>query len=363
MVAQYREDPEAWAREVFSAAPPGESVPSPAYEAAKARVYALEQQVFDDVFGVTGPGGVYSKMDSQLRADALDMMVQLERGLSVAQRPSIQGDMVRRTQQGFERVLRREVGPLFQWPAELVEQRVARATELTQSLAAAFIERQALRQAHTATLLSRELARGRAHEEVRKVIHDQLRANGLNVHVGTSVLMDRGRDQLPDALNVEIERGVKFLNAIVPALKEERVGPRAMTLRWILLRPNERGGYDENTIYLNAAHQARIVVHELAHLIEASFGTAGDWGIRERTKRAIDTFTRNLPGYEVTEWFVAGRFPTTYMGKVYDQRPGFFAHTEMLSVALEMLYDDPRQLYISDPALFLSLVNFLHTFR
>ena len=111
-------------------------------------------------------------------------------------------------------------------------------------------------------------------------------------------------------------------------------------------------------MYMSEYSGANVWVHEMSHLLETYFGQAGEWGVAMRTERATTKVAKAIRGYDKAELFLKGRFIRPYMGKVYNER-----YTEMLSMAMELLYESPAKLLQEDPALFEDVLEFLRTFR
>lgn len=119
--------------------------------------------------------------------------------------------------------------------------------------------------------------------------------------------------------------------------------------------PNYRANYNNFTSLVTVSYtdKARTIIHELGHHIEAS---------NDRIKQEVRSFfekrtqgqapksLRDLTGlasYAPTEVAIKDGFIDAYMGKVY-----LDGSTEVLSMGLEMMYNEPLKLLKEDPEMF-----------
>lgn len=129
----------------------------------------------------------------------------------------------------------------------------------------------------------------------------------------------------------------------------------------------KRSSFNDRTVSISmvSTRDTHVWVHELVHAFEHKNPVAGRFGTWMRNSRAKDLSVPHwLPGYARDERFLTGDYPSEYMGKVY----GYSArteerHTEILTMALEMMYRDPDTFLARDPRMFREVIKFLRTWR
>jgi hypothetical protein len=196
---------------------------------------------------------------------------------------------------------------------------------------------------------------------MRSIFEDDARALGTTVSGQSKVDVRLPMAKLPAGVKSAFDEAMTaaedFLKDVFP-----RFGNTPRIPVFVEVNHTGRAFARGNMISMSADHAFRTWVHEIAHVIEHNFQDAGKWGRDMRALRATSRTTTALPGYGSNERFLPGKFFEPYMGKVYPGHHGL-THTEMFSMALETLYQDPAKLLRDDPALFDALVLFLRTFR
>lgn len=166
-----------------------------------------------------------------------------------------------------------------------------------------------------------------------------------------------GRAELQPVL----DHAIAFWDRLFPALPGERTAsPPIRIVR------ERRSGALRGVLYMwRQEKRPKAWVHELAHAFEYLSPKAGEFGRWFRSQRMDSKPIHRLPGFEPGEYFHGGRFTDPYMGKTYDAKVAYFGavHTEVLSMGLQLLYDQPEQLFASDPEMFELLVDFIRRWR
>lgn len=119
------------------------------------------------------------------------------------------------------------------------------------------------------------------------------------------------------------------------------------------LKPGASRAYAEiDGISVNKDHSDRVIVHEMAHVIELNnilVLKASKKFLENRTKgeKAVNlTDLKPGHGYDASEMVKPDKFPTAYCGKIYPHA------TEILSMGFEYMYDDPAHFARKDPEYF-----------
>lgn len=162
--------------------------------------------------------------------------------------------------------------------------------------------------------------------------------------------LDKGAGFDKDGEKV-LKQGVKGFERLVGAGKIDGKTIRAIS-------GGDRSYYSNGEISIRSTATARVVLHELGHWLEESnpaiqkavFDFYERRTKNDEVERLIDLLPEN--GYDPQEVAKKDRFLIPYMGKVYLNSEASRYATEILSMGLELLYDDPVTLATEDPEYF-----------
>ena len=130
-------------------------------------------------------------------------------------------------------------------------------------------------------------------------------------------------------------------------------------LTCIVKATGKQRAFFDGMLRLGKGAYGRTFVHEFGHWLEENVPGLRDKVVRflkERTEGEIRA--RLKDGYHANEWTKKDKFIDPYMGKVYEKFGKTYA-TEVLSMGLEYLYDDPVRLARDDPGMFDFLLRLL----
>lgn len=134
----------------------------------------------------------------------------------------------------------------------------------------------------------------------------------------------------------------------------------------VKLTNGRRANYkpDTSTALLNKGNGQRVVIHELAHGLEFKNPTVlrraiDFWENRTRGEREVSLRSVTGINYSRNERTKVDRFSEPYMGKVYRNRSGAIAATEIVSMGLEAMWADPIAFASSDPEYFDFIYNLM----
>lgn len=119
------------------------------------------------------------------------------------------------------------------------------------------------------------------------------------------------------------------------------------------LRKGARAYHQGGTVHLAPSDGAKVAVHELGHAIDRAHPSLVQRAIAYRESRTVGEQARRLRdvtgvrAYKLDEIAKCDRFIDCYMGKIYGHRS-----TEILSMGLEYMYDDPIGFAQKDPTTF-----------
>lgn len=117
--------------------------------------------------------------------------------------------------------------------------------------------------------------------------------------------------------------------------------------------PATRSHFDPSVhnINLDLGHVARryVTVHEMGHWLEAKNPALAKKGVDFRKRRtAGEQLTHLGPGYDANEYAYRDKFKDHYVGKDY----GTDAHSEVISMGMQYLFQDPLTFARDDPDYF-----------
>lgn len=164
------------------------------------------------------------------------------------------------------------------------------------------------------------------------------------------------RNLLGSGMEKEIQSAVDLLNSILPG--DHKWSNRQIKFHG--LKKGERAYATKDGVFLASDAATKTIFHEVGHILE-HFDKKLAKGARNHLKKRAGTSAleelRNLfpgSGYDSSEVAWKDKFMHAYMGKFY--RHG---STELVSMALEWLWDDPATFMRKDPAMFDRIVGLL----
>jgi len=152
-------------------------------------------------------------------------------------------------------------------------------------------------------------------------------------------------------------KAVKKINKAfeeVTKLVDKKIWPEDVELLVKELGPRKRAYYQSQSIYVTAKEPVRIAVHEIGHFLEEHSP-----GLHKKIKafynmRTADDIPKWLgSGYRPDEMFKKDKFIDKYMGKVYN------GATEILSMGMEYMVDNPMKLLEKDPGMFEFIIDIM----
>lgn len=203
-----------------------------------------------------------------------------------------------------------------------------------------------------AELIRRRVAAKRALDQVReernRAAREALYRDGGEVELEVS-------PKVKGKLRRAVEEGAREFERLTGL----RVGPVRVGLlsespvyRW-----GARSHYVRNGIYLESGETPEVVIHELAHALEEANATLRDrvhtW-LDDRTKGDRLERLRDLTGlaYAPHELTRKDRFRNPYVGKEYRDSQGQRFATEVTSMGVQWLYQEPLEFVRDDPEMF-----------
>uniref|UniRef100_A0A6M3JAS8 Putative capsid morphogenesis protein n=1 Tax=viral metagenome TaxID=1070528 RepID=A0A6M3JAS8_9ZZZZ len=160
-------------------------------------------------------------------------------------------------------------------------------------------------------------------------------------------------------LGKDVKEARAFLSSVVDrrvlSLEGEESAIRVQVRRTAVKRSYFMERDDGGSIYMSKSEHrgAKILIHETGHALEWNrerVGAAARAFYERRTAGEEAVRLQDLHpdhGYQSDEWTKKDKFPTDYWGKVYEG-----GATEITSMALEALYNDPVKLMREDPDAF-----------
>ncbi len=167
-------------------------------------------------------------------------------------------------------------------------------------------------------------------------------------------------DELPKPLIGRIQNAIEVLRLLLP----QPQGHAGFYLE-VLHRPEMVCEYrfvkpDFSEIYLRSDAPTNVIVHELGHWLEASIPGAEKAAFAHLLPRVQNEEPRHLgPGYHALEYTQPDAFIHPYTGKC--KADGSRVYTELISIGLEYLYQDPMLLIEQDPQTTVFLFNLLES--
>ncbi|MGV3707990.1 MAG: minor capsid protein [Gemmatimonas sp.] len=208
---------------------------------------------------------------------------------------------------------------------------------------------------------ARNATRTAVVDEVRSTLDEDVASKGTAFQGAmlNPTLDPKMRGQKRKRYQAELDEATVFWDRLFPSLPGERTA-----VPFVQSVTRNRSGALKGVLYMSPRSKAKVYVHELAHAFEYHAPTAGQFGVWFRGKRQTG-LPHRLPGYQRDEFFYSGRFVTPYMGKTYDAHVTYFGalHSEVLSLGLEMMFEDPEALERADPELFDDLLDFIRNWR
>jgi len=112
---------------------------------------------------------------------------------------------------------------------------------------------------------------------------------------------------------------------------------------------NGRASYNgsSRTVKVTNTDKASITLHEMGHHLEKNNPMVGKAARRFLSKRTSSETAKSDRFYNKSEKFKKDNFIDSYMGRIYKS-----GSTEIISMGLEMFYDNPLKLAKKDPEYF-----------
>lgn len=119
---------------------------------------------------------------------------------------------------------------------------------------------------------------------------------------------------------------------------------------------DNRPYYADGTININEKTDVKIIIHEMAHAAEnhnAVLKAAVDFWERRTAGKQYKKLSDINKAFRPDEIYKEGGFSNVYIGKIYQARPGQRNYkgiraTEIISMGLEKMYQDPAAFYKED---------------
>lgn len=196
---------------------------------------------------------------------------------------------------------------------------------------------------------------------VRSKIHDALKVDGPRMSVALTM------NTTSAGIRKKAKEAASFLSSITSASRLQRmeIGVRARRGRG---RPHQSRG----TIFMGSKHRLAVYLHEMGHAMEyLDPQGAGKEAVAFLVQRRGDEPLQSLRqltrlNYKRNERAWPDEFIDAYMGKQYRAQAGGqpaiaagLSATEITSMGLELLHEDPLKLIDQDPGMFDWLVNML----
>lgn len=170
------------------------------------------------------------------------------------------------------------------------------------------------------------------------------------------VVFDKAsRGLLGSGMEGEIQSVVNFLNSILPGGHKWS----NKQIRFHGLKKGARAYANDKGVFLASDAATKTIFHEIGHRLEA-FDTKLRTGAKNHLKKragssAAEKLKNLFPGTNYDDWEVAwkDKFQHAYMGKHYRNA------TELTSMGLEWLWDDPVSFMRKDPAMFDRIIGLL----
>jgi hypothetical protein len=166
------------------------------------------------------------------------------------------------------------------------------------------------------------------------------------------------------------QEALEFIKSVVDKSARAKWGPSiANEMRVVLntVNSNQRAYAitAQNSVHVPRSADVKTYVHEIGHLVESGYGSdeilvKAKAFLRERGRRDPDGLRplnqiKNSSMYGRDEVAYKDEFIEPYMGKVYSTGHS----TEIISMGLEMLYENPGMLAAQDPEFFVWLLDTL----
>ena len=189
--------------------------------------------------------------------------------------------------------------------------------------------------------------RGKA--AIRNVIKEDLREK-LIINKEGYPISNRIDERFPQMSTNKINKALDQISTIV----DKEVWPERSTLCVERLKDGGRAYQTSNSVFVTSTDSAKTIVHEAGHYIEGnSPGVHAKIQAFYDMRTAGETAKHLGRGYRPDEFFKKDKFIDNYMGKVYDDA------TEVLSMGLEYIYNDPMKLMTKDPEMFDFIIDII----
>ena len=134
----------------------------------------------------------------------------------------------------------------------------------------------------------------------------------------------------------------------------------------VLTRSNRASATTGNKIKLRLNSDTKTIVHELGHLIEDERGPAGrakrlKWFNKKTDGDDLEWLDEAYPGYgyRKDEIFKRDKFTDRYTGKIYDFDSDKFSSSEIVSMGIQKLWQEPLTFAQTEPDFFDFIVSYL----
>lgn len=185
---------------------------------------------------------------------------------------------------------------------------------------------------------------------LKRMIHDAMRSKDFNPR---RIVIKQGHGKVPKETKRKAEEAGRWLCRRIS--KRSSIGVKRADQFVYVARTKGRAYHQGNSINLGDFDQVRTYIHELGHALEDRFqGSKVQLQeslkfLRARTKGEMRVQLKAVKGggYGADEMTRLDKFMEPYMGKDYGEQA-----TEILSMALESMYDDPVGFLLRDREMF-----------
>ena len=193
--------------------------------------------------------------------------------------------------------------------------------------------------------------------KIRKLIKEDLREKvifnkeGFEIGARIPTYEQNGVVGFSPKPTARIKKSVKEFSKLI----DEKLWPKDTPFRIQKIPPNGRAFHRIDAIHITEKESTKVVIHEMGHHLEKKSP-----GMYKKVKAFFDMRTEG----EVAEWLGRGfgpdeffkkdKFIDKYMGKVYE-----FDSTEVLSMGMEYIYNNPMKLMQKDPEMFDFIIDII----